>query len=158
MLEGPTLRLGTLIAKPVLGSFSPFNAGSLGGSKPVAQSAHVSRTDAMMLRANCEKNWYVRVIISEQVIAPGKKVNIFKYKHFKYEISKLVFEKIETIKKNAGKRAFYWRSSCTSFTWNRLLSGSKSALKEGAFKFSFLNYNLDYICLLAFHSSTNFVV
>lgn len=38
VLEGPTARRGTLMSKPLLGSFSPRRAGSLKGSCPVSQS------------------------------------------------------------------------------------------------------------------------
>jgi len=38
VLEGPTARLGTLMSKPLLGSFSPLRAGSLNGSWPASQS------------------------------------------------------------------------------------------------------------------------
>ena len=38
VLEGPTARRGTLMSKPLLGSFSPRRAGSLKGSWPVSQS------------------------------------------------------------------------------------------------------------------------
>lgn len=43
VLEGPTARRGTLMSKPLLGSFSPRRAGSLKGSCPVSQSHTVFR-------------------------------------------------------------------------------------------------------------------
>lgn len=49
--DGPTFLLGTFILKPPLsGSFLPFKAGSAKGSTPLCQSAHVSRTDIIMLK------------------------------------------------------------------------------------------------------------
>jgi hypothetical protein len=50
VLEGPTFLLGTRIWYPSLGSFWPLRAGSSWGSTPLNQSAHVSRTDVMILK------------------------------------------------------------------------------------------------------------
>ena len=48
VLDGPTLRRGTLMWK-LSSSFFPLNAGSSCGSTPRIQSAHVSRTDTIIL-------------------------------------------------------------------------------------------------------------
>ncbi len=50
VVEGPTFLRGTLMWNPSSGSFLPLRAGSSWGSTPLNQSAHVSRTDTMILQ------------------------------------------------------------------------------------------------------------